>query len=63
MTVAGNTPQTNLVTNQVRETFSVDDARAAMGIDWMAMRWLSQAIPPPYATWVGEQARQALSQK
>lgn len=54
MSVVGNTPQT--VRNQVRETFSVDDARAAMGIDWMPMKCLSQAIPPAYSEWIGIRA-------
>lgn len=27
-----------------------------MGIDWMPMKWLSQAIPPAYARFIGEQA-------
>lgn len=40
----------------LRETFSVDDARHAMGIDWMAMKDLSQAIPPAYSRWIGERA-------
>jgi DNA (cytosine-5)-methyltransferase 1 len=35
------------------ETFSIADARAAMGIDWMPMKSLSQAIPPAYAYWIG----------
>jgi DNA (cytosine-5)-methyltransferase 1 len=56
ISVTGATPQTNLVTNRIRRTFSVDEARAAMGIDWMPMRWLSQAIPPAYAQFIGEQA-------
>lgn len=47
MSITGNTPQTNVVRNQERETFSTADARAAMGIDWMPMKHLSQAIPPP----------------
>lgn len=49
MSVTGNTPQTNTA----RETFTVDDARAAMGIDWMPMKSLSQAIPPAYTEWIG----------
>lgn len=43
-----------------RETFSVDDARAAMGMDapWekLPMKYLSQAIPPVYGEWVGARA-------
>jgi uncharacterized metal-binding protein len=35
---------------------STSDAQAAMGIDWMPMRSLSQAIPPAYAQFIGEQA-------
>lgn len=56
MTVTGGTPQSNVITNRLRKTFSVHDARAAMGIDWMPMKWLSQAIPPAYAHFIGEQA-------
>jgi DNA (cytosine-5)-methyltransferase 1 len=46
--------------HRARETFSVDDARAAMGIDWMPMAKLSQAIPPAYAEWIGRQALQII---
>jgi DNA (cytosine-5)-methyltransferase 1 len=57
ISVTGNTPQTNnTVRNATRETFSIADARAAMGIDWMPMKCLSQAIPPAYSEWIGIQA-------
>jgi DNA (cytosine-5)-methyltransferase 1 len=56
ISVTGNTPQTNTVRNTVRETFSIADARAAMGIDWMPMKYLSQAIPPAYSEWIGREA-------
>lgn len=32
------------------------DARASMGIDWMSRRGISQAIPPAYTEYLGEQA-------
>jgi hypothetical protein len=60
MSVTGATPQENTVRNQVRTTFSTEDARAAMGIDWMPMKYLSQAIPPAYGEWIGRQALDAL---
>lgn len=60
MSVTGETPQTNAVRNQERTTFSAGDARAAMGIDWMSMKYLSQAIPPAYGEWIGRQAMEAL---
>lgn len=56
ISVTGNTAQTNTIRNTERETFSTDDARHAMGIDWMAMKDLSQAIPPAYAEWIGKRA-------
>jgi len=33
---------------------------AAMGIDWMTPRELTQAIPPAYTAWIGEQLAAAL---
>lgn len=55
ITVTGSTPQTNLVKNRVRETFSISEAQAAMGIDWMPMSVLSQAIPPAYSEFIARE--------
>ena len=33
---------------------SLQDAREAMGIDWMSFAELSEAIPPVYAQWIAE---------
>jgi len=55
ISVTGSTPQTNTVRNVVRETFTVEQAREAMGIDWMSMKGLSQAIPPAYSKFIADQ--------
>lgn len=52
--VTGSTPQQNVIRNRSRLTFPVEEARRAMGIDWMTMADLSQAIPPAYTRWLGE---------
>lgn len=35
--------------------FNPDQARKAMGIDWMSVKGLALAIPPDYTRWIGEQ--------
>jgi DNA (cytosine-5)-methyltransferase 1 len=60
ISMTGSTPQQNVVRNLVRETFSVEEARRAMGIDWMSMSELSQAIPPVYCEWIGRQLREII---
>ncbi|WP_112262396.1 DNA cytosine methyltransferase [Lentzea terrae] len=36
-------------------TFTTDEAREAMGIDWLPWPYLTQAIPPPFTMWLGVQ--------
>lgn len=36
------------------DEFTVEDAREAMGIDWMTLAELCQAIPPAYTRWIGQ---------
>lgn len=55
ITVTGHTPQQNVVRNEIRETFTADQAREAMGIDWMPLKALSQAIPPAYSEFLARQ--------
>jgi DNA (cytosine-5)-methyltransferase 1 len=55
ISVTGSTPQTNTVRNVVREVFTVQQAREAMGIDWMSMKGLSQAVPPAYSEFIAKQ--------
>lgn len=38
--------------NRRNKDFSIEEARAAMGIDWMTLAELSQAIPPAYSEFI-----------
>lgn len=42
------------------KNFSAAEQREAMGIDWMTVDELSQAIPPAYTEWIGRQLLQAI---
>lgn len=43
--------------------FTVEDAREAMGIDWMTLAELCQAIPPAYTEMIGRQLIAAIEMK
>lgn len=40
---------------------TLDERKAAMGIDWMGRDALGQAIPPAYTEWIGRRLLEALS--
>lgn len=52
--------RTDGVGGRSRKPRTLADARAAMGIDWMARRELNEAIPPAYTMFLGEQLHAAL---
>lgn len=43
--------------------YTADECRAAMGIDWMTRRELSQAIPPAYSEFIGRAALAQLERR
>lgn len=61
ISVTGSTAQQNVQRNRVREVFPVSAARDAMGIQWLGMAGLSQAIPPAYSKWYGERLLEYLN--
>ncbi len=49
--VYGNLARTGMLRGY---KFCPDEARVAMGIDWMSRQGLAQAIPPDYTRWIAE---------
>jgi DNA (cytosine-5)-methyltransferase 1 len=58
ITVTGNSPQRWL--RGKRKSVPPAEYRAAMGIDWMLVRELVQAIPPAYTELIGQQLMQSV---
>ena len=42
------------------KSYLMPEAKRAMDIDWMSRPGMSQAIPPAYTRWIGEQLREVL---
>ena len=42
--------------------FILEDAKIAMGIDWMQQSEISQAIPPAYTEWIGKRILEAMNE-
>nr|BFE55661.1 hypothetical protein GCM10020063_001870 [Dactylosporangium thailandense] len=56
----GRPPQHGDFMHVVGNFSGVAQARQAMGISWMVRNELSEAIPPAYTTWIGQQLRAAV---
>lgn len=52
MSVTGDGHGPNMDSRRFRQTFTVQQAREAMGISWLGMKGLSQAIPPAYSEFI-----------
>ena len=59
ITVTGNTPQRWM--GGRRQGVSRHEREEAMGIHWMTIRELTQAIPPAYTEWIGRQLVELLT--
>ena len=62
ITITGSTPQSNVERNKVRVTYPASEARRAMGIDWLAVAELREAIPPAYTQFIGERLRRHIEE-
>lgn len=56
----GRKPQDNEFMHVVGNFIGAKEARVAMGINWMARSELSEAIPPAYTEFIGQQLINAL---
>ena len=56
ISVCGHSGPGTFSSRAVRQAFTTQQAREAMGIDWMPMSSLSQAVPPAYSEWIGRKA-------
>ena len=50
-------------TYRINRARTLGEGQAAMGIDWMAWRSLTQAIPPAYTEWIGRQLLAAIGER
>jgi DNA (cytosine-5)-methyltransferase 1 len=48
------------VTRKREGYYKLSVGYTAMGIDWMSLAEMSQAVPPPYTEWIGWQLREVL---
>lgn len=55
ISVHGSKCRDRSVRDGTYDRFPIAAGRAAMGIDWMVMSELSQAIPPAYTQFIGRQ--------
>lgn len=61
ITVTGHSPQRWL--RGARKTVPRTEYEAAMGVDWMLVSELVQAVPPAYTEWVGHQLLQHIASR